>query len=44
MNKIFSIKKKRFFYFQLKIEKEENDKKTMQRRMIFVFLVKYIYF
>lgn len=27
MNKIFSIKKKRFFYFQLKIEKEENDKK-----------------
>lgn len=36
MNKVFSIKKK--------IKTKRNDKKTMQRRMIFVFLVKYIYF
>lgn len=34
MNKVFSIKKK--------IKTKRNDKKTMQRRMIFVFLVKYI--
>lgn len=36
MNKVFSIKKK--------IKTKRNDKKTMQRHMIFVFLVKYIYF